>query len=173
MKPIVSPIESCEANTFYGVQAVVIQSIDLSSERKQSCGKLDPPSKPPEVQMGPNMSDYRWTATQDCETSVVPHNPDAGPTYGLLSDSDIRDTVATADASSLTRIPLAERLRITNRLFEGWVSGPDLEAIKRLYTTTPQADRAALRQLIEQWIPRLTSIGQRTELRAVLSQSAP
>jgi hypothetical protein len=55
-----------------------------------------------------------------------------GPTYDLTSDSDLRDAIAGASAAELSRIPAAEKIRVINRLLDGWVSDDDIQAIETL-----------------------------------------
>ena len=57
---------------------------------------------------------------------------DTGPTYDLTSDSDLRDAIAGASAMELSRIPAAEKIRVINRLLDGWVSDDDMRAIETL-----------------------------------------
>ena len=67
-------------------------------------------------------------------------------------------------------MPSSERERITRRLFKGWVSDDDLDTIVRVYKTAAPDQKARLKKVIEELIPTLWSIGQRTHLRVALAQ---
>jgi hypothetical protein len=89
---------------------------------------------------------------------------DVGPTLGLTGDSEIRDAIAGADAATVARIPQAERLRIINRLLNGWVSDEDMAAIRTIHRHTPAAQRPAVNRLLEDRAGEL-GFAQRSELR--------
>lgn len=57
---------------------------------------------------------------------------DIGPTYNLDSDTDIRNAIAGATPAELSRIPVTEKIRVINRLLDGWVSDEDIQAIETL-----------------------------------------
>lgn len=57
---------------------------------------------------------------------------DVGPTYGLSGDSDIRIAIASASKTELAAIPVIEKIRVINRLVDGWVSDDDISAIETL-----------------------------------------
>ncbi|HEV3037646.1 MAG TPA: hypothetical protein VHA33_07670 [Candidatus Angelobacter sp.] len=73
---------------------------------------------------------------------------DTGPTYNLTSDTDIRQAIATATSAELSRIPVAEKIRVINRLLDGYFSDDDLEAIETLCASIPtSAEMAAVNKV--------------------------
>lgn len=94
---------------------------------------------------------------------------DVGPTYNLTGDTEIRDAINAADAPTIARIPIAEKIRVCNRLLSGWVSDSDIAAIGKVYRNTPGAQRSALKKVLEGQLLDLTDIGQRTQLRVILA----
>jgi hypothetical protein len=57
---------------------------------------------------------------------------DAGPTYNLTSDTDLRNAIKGANKAELSKIPAMEKIRVINRLLDGYFSDDDLEAIEKL-----------------------------------------
>lgn len=57
---------------------------------------------------------------------------DIGPTYNLTSDSDLREAITNASAADLSRSPVAEKIRVINRLLDGWISEGDIAAIEKI-----------------------------------------
>ena len=90
-------------------------------------------------------------------------------TEHLKSDSDIRDWIGAHDAATISRIPTSEKLRLINRLLDGWVSDDDVAAVKKILANLADADKAAVLALIERRVNELSSAGQRSELRAALT----
>lgn len=64
---------------------------------------------------------------------------DTGPTYDLTSDADLRNAIAGASTAELSRIPVAEKIRVINRLLDGWVSDDDMKAIETLCASVASA----------------------------------
>jgi hypothetical protein len=154
----------------YTVESVEILDIQINTSAVEIAGDLDPPHKPADVHITQWGGEYSWKASRVCTTSWLPVRPEIGPTYGLHSDTEIRQAVAKAAVETIDRIPVAERLRIINRLFDGWVSAEDIEVIKKVYRYAPLDQHTDVRQAISRRIPDLSSIGQRTELRVMLAE---
>src|SRR5581483_3888770 len=155
---------------FYSVKGVEILEINLSKAKSQDCGKVDPPSKPENAKpvLG---GGYYWNAQRICTATAQVAGAEQliGPTYGLMGDTEIRNALIAADAEKIARIPVGEKIRIINRLFDGWVSDADIEGIRKIYKNTPSGQQPTVKQAIEQRIPDLTSIGQRTMVRVILA----
>ncbi|GAA0608350.1 hypothetical protein GCM10010174_26940 [Kutzneria viridogrisea] len=92
-------------------------------------------------------------------TGIVADNPntlyeglsrrDTGPTYRLDSDTELRTTIAATPAPELGRMPTSERIRVVNRLLDGWVSEGDMWAIEQVCASiTSQAEMKALREAV-------------------------
>ena len=71
------------------------------------------------------------------------------------------------DLPALRNAVRADIIAAINNLLDGWVSGEDIESIRRL-CHLPVADLAAISAAIEPRVTELTSIGQRTQLRLIL-----
>lgn len=65
---------------------------------------------------------------------------DAGPTYGITSDSDLRTAIAAASAAELTAASVVEKVRVINRLLDGWVSDDDMTAIETVCAAVATRD---------------------------------
>jgi hypothetical protein len=90
-------------------------------------------------------------------------------TQSLTGDTEIRNWVAAHPDSDLRRIPSAERNRMASRLFDGWVSDDDINAVLTLRRTAPNdSDRNAIDSVIRSRVDSLSDFGQRGRLRAVL-----
>jgi Domain of unknown function (DUF4157) len=57
---------------------------------------------------------------------------DVGPTYNLQSDGDLRDAISAASKADLSKTPVEEKIRVINRLLDGYFSEDDVEAIEKL-----------------------------------------
>jgi hypothetical protein len=86
---------------------------------------------------------------------------------GLTSDSDIRDFVSTQRPEILNALAGAEKVRLVTRLFNGWMSDDDIDAIERIYNNSTNAQKAQIRGAIN--IDDLTSADQRARLRALFA----
>lgn len=156
------------ATPMYQVRGVELLEIGLSKDKIETTGKLDPPSRPAGLELAGGIQEYSWAASRVFTTSVLPLRPEIGPTYGLRSDTEIRKAIKTADGEVVGRIPIEERIRIISQLFSGWVSDDDIETIRKIYRNTPSAQRPAVIRVVQGQIQNLLSIGQRTQLRAML-----
>ena len=94
---------------------------------------------------------------------------DVGPTYRLESDTEIRRVLGAADAGTVQRIPVAEKIRVINRLLDGWVSDEDLETIRVVCRNAAPGELQQIRRAIEPRAVTLTDLGQRSTLRMILA----
>ncbi len=94
---------------------------------------------------------------------------DVGPTYQLTGDTEIRDAINAADTATIARIPIAENIRVCNRLLDGWVSDSDIAVIGKVYRNAASAQQSQLKTVLEGRLLDLTDIGQRTQLRVILA----
>ncbi len=86
---------------------------------------------------------------------------------GLTSDSDIRDFVSTQRTEVIKSLPTAEKLRLCKRLFSGWVSDEDLDAIESIFKNATFAEKTLIKAALN---PNdLSNLGQRTRLRTLFS----
>ena len=110
-----------------------------------------------------------YTSTRD--RVIAREGP--GVVAGFFNDDDqIRAWVARQDLSAVGRQPTAEKIRMINMLLDGWVSDDDLDAIARIcQSVTNSQEMVAIRSAISPREISLTSIGQRTRLRVILSRN--
>jgi hypothetical protein len=92
------------------------------------------------------------------------------PTRHLLGDTEIRDWVAAQTPEALAALSLGEKLRMTNRLLDGWVSDDDLTAIRKICRNASATEMTSIRAALHSRELDLTDIGQRTQLRVILAQ---
>jgi hypothetical protein len=97
---------------------------------------------------------------------LLPELPDQLTPNG---DLRAREWAARQPPAALRDMPVEEKVRMVNRLMDGWVSGEDLDGIERLYDNSSPKDQATLRADLGQRASSL-SIGQRTRLRFILSR---
>ena len=90
-------------------------------------------------------------------------------TERLKSDTEIRNWLSQADPSLIKRIPTQEKIRLINRLLDGWLSNEDVQGIAAICTNVASSEELSqIRNAIQ---PRLSSIGnleQRTRIRVFL-----
>lgn len=85
-------------------------------------------------------------------------------------DRRAREWAARQPPSALRDMPLEEKVRMVNRLMDGWVSDEDLDGIERLYDNSSTADKATLRATLGPRAESLISFGQRSRLRVILAR---
>ena len=87
----------------------------------------------------------------------------------LTSDSDIRNWLDRVSASVVRSLTTQEKIRMINRLLDGWISNADVKGIEKICSNVASpGERAAISRAIA---PRETSIsdhGQRARVRAAL-----
>lgn len=82
---------------------------------------------------------------------------------GLTSDSDIRDFVTTQRPEIIRGLSGDEKVRLARRLFQGWVSDEDLDALETIYNSASSDVKARIRAAIDP--VDLQDLGQRLRLR--------
>jgi hypothetical protein len=104
------------------------------------------------------------------------------PTWRLTSDTEIRAWVAAHDAipipgkqgQTISTLPADEKIRLLNRLLDGWVSDDDVAAFEKICSSITNAAERKMTQ--DQVGPRendLKSADQRTRVHNALFGSAP
>jgi hypothetical protein len=97
--------------------------------------------------------------------------PIAGLAPNLRSDTDIRYWLAQHNLTDIGAIPVREKIRMINRLLDGWISDDDVAGIARLCrSVTSTIESAEIRRAIS---PRESSIsdhGQRIRVRSSLQE---
>jgi hypothetical protein len=160
---------SWKTTEYYNVKSVEILEIGISRDKTESSEKLNPPHKPMDAHSIVPGGTYMWKASQVITTSRLPVRPEIGATSGSQGDPYMEIQQAKADKETVARIPVEEKVRIMNRLFNGPVSDEDVETIKKFYANTPPNQRVDVRRVIEQRIPYVSDIAQRTQLRGMLA----
>ncbi len=92
----------------------------------------------------------------------------SGLTGGLTGDTEIRDAIAGAEPEQIARIPIEEKIRICNRLLNGWVSDEDLDTVRTVFRSTHGDELLSLKDVLEGRVSDLWDLGQRAELRSIL-----
>jgi len=83
-------------------------------------------------------------------------------------DTRIREWVARQPPGAIRDVPVEEKLRMINRLLDGWVSDDDLEAIERIQVNSTYPDRIIIMTAVEPRVGSLTSPRQRRRLRSII-----
>jgi Domain of unknown function (DUF4157) len=91
----------------------------------------------------------------------------ASSTSGLTSDTDIRNFINSQRAEIIQSLPVAEKVRLATRLFSGWVSDEDIDAIEIIYNNSSAGEKISIRGAVNP--DSLSDIGQRTRIRALFS----
>ena len=101
--------------------------------------------------------------------------PASAPGTFEWGDTMVRDWVNSHDSAAIDRQPVEEKLRMINRLMDGWVSDADVEAIETICSSVSSPQQMAeIRSQIEPRLNSLTSLGQRTRVEiAIRRQPAP
>jgi hypothetical protein len=87
------------------------------------------------------------------------------------SDDQVRDWVTRHPGAGLAGLNAPTRIAMIDKLFEGWISDADVEAIGAICGSVPDAAQsAAVKAHLESRLLDMTSIGQRTRVRVFLSQ---
>jgi hypothetical protein len=67
-------------------------------------------------------------------------------------------------------VPVPDKIRMINRLLDGWVSDDDLDAVDRLCANSIESDMDQIELAITPRVGSLTSLGQRSRLRTILQR---
>jgi uncharacterized protein DUF4157 len=99
------------------------------------------------------------------------------PTRHLTSDTDIRAWVSTHDplpkpgssSPALSALPTAEKIRLLNRLLDGYVHDDDVAAFEKLCSAiTTASERTTVQAALKDRESELNSSAQRTRIHAAL-----
>jgi hypothetical protein len=99
----------------------------------------------------------------------------AAPAPGTFEAGDtvIRQWVSDQDLQSIGRQPTQEKVRMINRLLNGWVSDDDVAAIERICrSVTYEDEMEEIRGAIEPRVTELSNFGDRARVRAALLRRA-
>jgi len=99
--------------------------------------------------------------------SLAAH-PELRAILGLASDDAIRAWIGAHDDAVIALIATGEKMRLINRLLDGWVSSADLNAIEKIVKSATPAELSTISAAVSPRIGTLSDIGQRTRLRAIL-----
>lgn len=145
------------------LDAAEIVSIDLTSSYLSNISDLDHPDPPPDAKPVMGGGKY-WQAHR---TGVVSMQTFSGQQVArgaasktslkelaevpnLTSDSEIRDWVSSHSTSAISEIGTDQKIRMMNRLLDGVISKPDLDAVRKIWTSIPSASEAReIREAIE------------------------
>ncbi len=91
------------------------------------------------------------------------------PTRHLTSDTDIRNWASTHSATDVTPLPTAEKVRLLNRLLDGFVSDDDVTAFEKICTgITAATERTAVQAKLGPREDDLYSGAQKARVHAAL-----
>lgn len=91
------------------------------------------------------------------------------PTRNLKGDSEIRDWVSTHSTSDIALLPTPEKIRLLNRLLDGWVSDDDVAAFEKICGSVDSAtEQSALRNALGPREASLTNEAQRARIHKAL-----
>jgi hypothetical protein len=99
----------------------------------------------------------------------------SAPAPGTLEAGDtvIRQWVFDQDLTAIGRQPNQEKVRMINRLLDGWVSDDDVRAIERICRSVAYDDEMeVIRAAIEPRVTELSNFGDRARVRAALLRRA-
>jgi hypothetical protein len=91
--------------------------------------------------------------------------------YSLSGDTEIRDWVFAQNSTTLGILPEFEKIRLINRLIDGWVSERDIGAIERICGSTSASQLPAIRMAIAPRESEFYSDDQRARLHRALNRS--
>jgi hypothetical protein len=92
------------------------------------------------------------------------------PTRHLSGDTEMRDWVNGHSPADIAHLPEQEKIRMINRLLDGWVADEDINAIERIFNGVP--DRAQADRIDGAVRPRSNDLNfrQRQRLRILLDR---
>lgn len=90
--------------------------------------------------------------------------------YSLTGDTEMRDWIFAQSATTLRNLPVFEKIRLVNRLLNGWVSEGDIGAVEQICGSSSASDLTAIRTAIA---PRESELNdtQGARLHAALNRS--
>ena len=91
------------------------------------------------------------------------------PTQGLTTDTEIRDWVSTHSTSDIAALPIEERVRLLDRLLDGWVSDEDVTAFEKICSSVyTAAEQSALQAALGPREKDLVNPNQRDRVHKAL-----
>jgi hypothetical protein len=91
------------------------------------------------------------------------------PTRHLASDSDIRDWVSTHNTADIAALSTSEKIRLLNRLLDGWISDEDVAAFEKICSSVDTlAEQLALRTALGPRENDIRSPAQRNRIHMAL-----
>lgn len=89
--------------------------------------------------------------------------------WSWQTDDEVRDWIAR-QGGKLGGLSTATKIAMIDKLFEGWISDEDVEAIGEIAkSATPGAQSAAIKSHLTSRLLDMTSIGQRTRVRVFIA----
>ena len=100
------------------------------------------------------------------------------PTRSLTSDTKIREWVAAQSTSDIAALPTVEKIRLLNRLLDGWISDDDVAAFEKICgSVDTSAEQSALQKALGRREYSISNQDQRARIHKalfmVMDTSAP
>jgi uncharacterized protein DUF4157 len=163
---------------------VQILGIEVGSTNLNNVSVLDHPDRPESAKpvMG---GGFYWEAQRSGTVSVQVFSgeqtargaeskisaQELQTVLGLDSDTQIRDWVAAHESGAIAEIATDQKIRLINRLLDGWVSDEDLQAVRKICGSVKNPEESRqIRGAIEPRANSLNNFGQRFVLRSILAQ---
>ncbi|HKV78349.1 MAG TPA: DUF4157 domain-containing protein [Candidatus Sulfotelmatobacter sp.] len=163
---------------------VEILGIDLGSASVTQVSQLDHPERPPDAKLRLGGGAY-WSAqrtgtlsvqiftgeqtARGAESKISAQELQSVPS--LTSDGDIRDWISTHTPEAIAEVATDQKIRMINRLLDGWVSDSDLDAVRKICGSVKTSKESLqIRSVIEPRVIELVNFGQRVVLRSILMQ---
>jgi hypothetical protein len=106
--------------------------------------------------------------TDDPDRKTISDTEYLAGSTGLTGDTEIRRFVGAQRREVIRSLPAAEKLRLVKRLFSGWVSDDDLDAIEILYNNATSDEKRQIRAAIDP--DDLWNSDQEARLNAIFSR---
>jgi len=91
------------------------------------------------------------------------------PTHRLTSDTEIRAWVSTHNSADIAALPNTEKIRLLNRLLDGWVSDEDVAAFEAICGSVgTSAKQSTLQRALGRREKELSSAAQRRRIHLAL-----
>ncbi len=166
-------VDAC--NRQLATEAETLSKADVADALARRSAYPDPPSPVPPgtfaaeaiVPHPVNAAAQRWGAWDRMGEMAHLSGSELPEQVTPNGDTRIRAWVAHQSPAALQVVPLDEKLRMINRLLDGWVSGDDLDAVARICTNTSSSDMLQIERAITPRVASLTDLGQRSRLRAM------
>ena len=164
-----------ESNRRLALEAVASSKADIADALARGSAYPDPPSPLPTgaftaESIVPRPVDSRatnWNWFQKAYKYLQLAGSEGAELF-RADDTRIREWVARQPPGAIRDVPVEEKLRMINRLLDGWVSDDDLEAIERIQVNSTYPDRIIIMTAVEPRVGSLTSPRQRRRLRSII-----